>query len=193
MKLAVFCGSASGDRPAYRDAAHAFGQLAARRGIGLVYGGGRVGLMGAVADGALAAGGDVTGVMPIALVEQEIAHTGLTRLDIVPDMHARKTRMAELASGFVTLPGGAGTLEEIFEQWTWAQLGIHQKPCGFLNVAGYFDPLLEMIEHAVSAGFLKRAYAEMLVCTPAPDTLLERFACYRPPAQKWRTQGAAGP
>ncbi|GAA4501346.1 LOG family protein [Gluconacetobacter tumulicola] len=190
MKLAVFCGSAPGDIPIYKEAAYAFGKLAARRGIGLVYGGGHVGLMGAVADGALAAGGEVTGIMPTALAEKEIAHTGLTHLEVVPDMHTRKTRMAELASGFVTLPGGAGTLEEIFEQWTWAQLGIHQKPCGFLNVAGYFDPLFEMIERTVSAGFMKRDYAEMLVCTVDPDTLFERFARYRPPAQKWQSKSA---
>ncbi|GBQ32610.1 lysine decarboxylase [Gluconacetobacter azotocaptans DSM 13594] len=148
--------------------------------------------MGAVADGALAAGGEVIGVMPKALVEREIAHQGLTHLEVVPDMHVRKQRMSELASGFVTLPGGAGTLEEIFEQWTWAQLGIHNKPCGFLNVEGYFDPLLAMIAKTTREGFMKPEYASMLVVTSDPLELFELFDDYTPPARKW-TQAPVPP
>lgn len=185
MNLAVFCGSSTGNDPIYMDAAYSFGQLAARSGICIVYGGGRVGLMGAVADGALAEGGAVIGVMPNALVEREISHQGLTRLDVVPDMHTRKTRMSELASGFVTLPGGAGTLEEVFEQWTWAQLGIHRKPCAFLNVLGYFDPMLEMISKTVTSGFMKQEYADMLIYSSDLNEILEKIAHYVPPAQKW--------
>ncbi|WP_323989270.1 TIGR00730 family Rossman fold protein [Nguyenibacter sp. L1] len=185
MRIAVFCGASSGRRPVYRDAAFAFGRLLAERGIGLVYGGGHVGLMGAVADGALEAGGEAIGVMPRALAEREIAHRGLTRLDVVPSMHVRKQRMAELAGGFVTLPGGAGTFEEIFEQWTWAQLGIHEKPCGFLNIDGYFDPLMAMVDAVTREGFMKPVYRQMLVVTPDPDEMIRRFATYTPPPRKW--------
>ncbi|GBQ85524.1 lysine decarboxylase [Gluconacetobacter johannae DSM 13595] len=192
MKLAVFCGSSEGREPAYKHAAYAFGRLAAQRGVAIVYGGGHVGLMGAVANGALEAGGEVIGVMPKALVEREIAHQGLTHLEVVPDMHVRKQRMSELASGFVTLPGGAGTLEEIFEQWTWAQLGIHDKPCGFLNVEGYFDPLLAMIAKTTREGFMKPEYASMLVVTSDPLELFELFDDYTPPTRKW-TQAAIHP
>lgn len=185
MRIAVFCGSASGHDPVYQRAAKQLGQTLAGQGIGLVYGGGHVGLMGAVADAALLHGGEVIGVMPQALVDREIAHNGLTRLDVVSDMHARKDRMSELADGFVALPGGAGTLEEIFEQWTWAQLGIHEKPCGFLNVDGYFDPLLSMVDKMVEQGFMKMDYGQMLVITDNIDTLLQKISEYSPPARKW--------
>ncbi len=170
----------------YQNAAEQLGQTLARQGIGLVYGGGHVGLMGAVADAALTYGGEVIGVMPQALVDREIAHQGLTRLDVVPDMHVRKDRMSELADAFVALPGGAGTLEEIFEQWTWAQLGIHEKPCGFLNVNGYFDPLLSMVNKMVEQGFMRQDYSQMLVVSDNIETLLQNFSEYSPPAQKWR-------
>ena len=152
--LGVFCGSKSGADPAYLSAAHATGRMVAQIGLTLVYGGGKVGLMGAVADAALTEGGHVVGVMPRSLVEKEIAHAGLSTLHVVETMHERKLKMAELSDGFLALPGGAGTLEEIFEQWTWAQLGIHAKPCGLLNVRGYFDPLLRLIEHMTAEGFM---------------------------------------
>ena len=145
--VCVFCGSQPGDDPAYEGAAWALGETLAAMGIELVYGGGHVGLMGAIADAALAAGGEVTGVMPRALVDREIAHTGLSRLHVVGSMHERKAMMSELSEGFVALPGGSGTLEEFFEVLTWAQLGEHGKPCGLLNVAGYYDPLLAVFDH----------------------------------------------
>ena len=145
--VCVFCGSHPGDDPAYEEAARALGETLAAMGIELVYGGGHVGLMGAIADAALAAGGEVTGVMPRALVDREIAHTGLTRLHVVGSMHERKAMMSELSEGFVVLPGGSGTLEEFFKVLTWAQRGEHGKPCGLLNVAGYYDPLLAVFDH----------------------------------------------
>ena len=141
MRICVFCGSSFGNNEVYGNAAREMGRTLAAHKIGLIYGGGRVGLMGVLADAALNAGGAVIGVIPRSLVEREIQHTSLTELHTVATMHERKTRMAELADAFIALPGGAGTLEEIFEQWTWAQLGIHRKPCGFLNTNGFFDPL----------------------------------------------------
>jgi len=185
QSLCVFCGSSAGTRPVYAEAARAFGQAVAQGGITLVYGGGHVGLMGAVADAALAAGGTVIGVMPRHLVEREIAHTGLTRLDVVESMHERKARMAELADGFVALPGGAGTLEELFEQWTWAQLGTHAKPCGVLNVAGFYDALLAQARHMTEEGFMRREYLEMLVIGITPKEILQGFSGYIPPKKKW--------
>ena len=185
MTVCVFCGSKSGSDPAYDTAARALGRELAGKGIELVYGGGRVGLMGAVADAALEAGGRVTGVMPRSLVEQEIAHRSLTELHVVETMHERKLKMAELAGAFIALPGGAGTFEEIFEQWTWGQLGIHAKPCGFLNVRGYFDPLAAMVERMVAEGFLMQAHSDMIVFAEAVDTLLEHFMTYVAPARKW--------
>src|SRR3954463_11376773 len=151
--LAVFCGSSPGTRPAYTELAVRTGELIARRGLTLVYGGGRVGLMGAVADAALAAGGKVVGVMPADLVKQEIGPTGLTELRIVNSMHERKWAMAELSDGFLCLPGGPGTFEEIFEQWTWALLGFHSKPCGFVNVSGYYDLLRLTVQQMADKGF----------------------------------------
>ncbi|WP_152042912.1 LOG family protein [Salinigranum salinum] len=180
-RICVYCGSRSGTDPAFRAAAASFGRLLAERGIGLVYGGGDVGLMGAVADGALDAGGDVVGVIPEALETREVAHAGLTRLDVVDSMHARKRRMADLADGFVALPGGFGTLEELVEMLTWAQLGFHTDPCGLLNVAGYYDGLVSFFETQVDAGFVEPAHRDLLVVTDDPDELLTRFASYDSP------------
>jgi len=185
MRICVFCGSSSGEDPAFLDAARETGKVLVEQEIELVYGGARVGLMGAVADAVLVAGGRATGVMPRALVEREIAYQGLTTLHIVDTMHERKTLMCDLSDGFIALPGGAGTLEEIFEQWTWAQLGIHQKPCGFLNVKGYFDPLRDMIGRTVSQGFMAPEYQSMLAFATDPRRLLAAFQAYRPPPRKW--------
>lgn len=184
--VCVFCGSHPGDDPAYEEAARALGETLAEAGIELVYGGGHVGLMGSVADAALAAGGEVTGVIPKALVDREIAHTGLTRLHVVGSMHERKAMMSELSEGFVALPGGTGTLEEFFEVLTWAQLGEHGKPCGLLNVAGYYDPLLAVFDHMVNKGFLGDAHRALVLLESEPRALLDRFANYRPPKTvKW--------
>jgi len=144
--------------------------------------------MGALADTVLSAGGQVTGVLPRALFDREIAHSGVSDMRVVQSMHERKQLMASLAQAFIALPGGAGTLEEIFEQWTWAQLGIHAKPCGFLNVNGYFDPLFALIERMVAEGFMARSFATMLAIETDPDRLLARFRAYQPPPQKWDLQ-----
>ena len=186
QSLCVFCGSRSGEDPAHEEAARALGNAIAGAGMGLVYGGGHVGLMGVVADAALAAGGEVTGVMPRALVDREIAHTGLTELHVVGSMHERKAMMSDLSEGFVALPGGTGTLEEFFEVLTWAQLGVHAKPCGLLNVAGYYDPLLEVFDHMVDRGLLAPHHRAMVLVETEPEALLERFEGYRPPkTAKW--------
>jgi len=186
QRLCVFCGSSPGRDPAYLEAATAMGTTIAQRGLGLVYGGARVGLMGAVADAALAAGAEVTGVLPKALMRKEIAHEGLTRLEVVASMHERKARMAELSDGFVALPGGAGTLEEIFEIWTWGQLGFHGKPAGFLNVSGYFDGLSTFLDHTVAEAFVKPVHRQMLSFHSTPDALLDALMAYEPPvAEKW--------
>jgi uncharacterized protein (TIGR00730 family) len=160
----------------------------AGHGIGLVYGGGNIGLMGIVADAALAAGGAVHGVISHGLFEREIAHLGLTSLEVTGSMHERKLRMAELSAGFLALPGGIGTFEEIFEQWTWAQLGIHAKPCGFLNVAGYFDPLLAMMDRMRSERFVADHHLEMVLIGDRVEPLIDRFAGYRPPPLKWKVR-----
>lgn len=175
-RLCVFCGSSSGTRPDYRSAAVRLGERLSQRRIALVYGGGRVGLMGALADAVLAKGGRAIGVMPRALVEKEIAHTGLTQLHVVKSMHERKSLMADLADAFVLLPGGFGSWEEFCEVVTWAQLGIHQKPCGVLNVAGYYDALLSQTSHAVTEGFLRPAHSGMLVVENDPETMIARLA-----------------
>jgi uncharacterized protein (TIGR00730 family) len=189
MRICVFCGSSSGHNEAYADAARQLGGILAARGIDLIYGGGRVGLMGALADAMLAAGGTVIGVMPQALVEREIQHTRLTELHTVSTMHERKTKMAEMADGFIALPGGAGTFEEIFEQWTWAQLGLHHKPCGFLNTNGYFDPLRSMIGRMTGEGFLHPEHASMLIFDSDPAAILDAFRGYAPPtATKWQAR-----
>ena len=184
--VCVFCGSNVGRNPAYVEAANLVGTALARSGLKLVYGGGKVGLMGAVADAVIAAGGQAEGVMPRALVEREIAHAGLSELHVVETMHQRKMMMAELANAFIALPGGAGTLEEFFEQWTWALLGIHGKPCGLLNVAGYFGPLIAMTQTIVAEGFIAARYVEMLVIETEIEPMLKRFANYTPPPQKWQ-------
>ena len=183
--ICVFCGSNPGRDRRYEDAARATGYALVRAKLRLIYGGGKVGLMGAVADQVLSAGGHVTGIIPRALWEREIAHEGLTELRVVEGMHERKKLMAELADGFIALPGGAGTLEEIFEQWTWSQLGIHAKPCGLLNVDGYFNSLIAMIERMIAEGFLSHMYAAMLQVETDPNALLARILAYRPPARKW--------
>lgn len=185
MNICIFCGSSFGNNAAYRQAAESTGKLLAERGIGLVYGGGHVGLMGVVADAVLSGGGQVTGVIPRALAEREVAHNGLTSLIVVETMHERKAEMAKRADGFISLPGGAGTMEEAFEQWTWIQLGVHQKPCGFLNVNGYFNPLRVMIDNMTQEGFLKPEYAEILIFSDEPAQILAAFESYSPPARKW--------
>lgn len=189
-RVCVFCGSSAGARPDYAAAATALGAEIARRGLGLVYGGAKVGLMGTVADAVLAGGGDVIGVIPEALVERELAHPGLTRLEKVPTMHARKARMADLATGFIALPGGLGTLEELFEVWTWAQLGHHAKPCALLDVAGLYSGLARFLDTLVTEGFVREAHRTMLIAESDPAVLLDRMAAYRPPTQvKWIRSG----
>lgn len=183
--VGVYCGSSAGADPAFLEAAKATGTLIAREGLTLVYGGGRVGLMGQVADAALAAGGKVVGVMPADLVNQEIGHTGLTELVVVNSMHERKWKMAELADGFLSLPGGPGTFEEFVEQWTWALLGFHAKPCGFVNVNGYYELWKKTVQQMVDAGFVGQQYADMLIYEDTPEAVLERFRSYVPPPPKW--------
>ncbi|HEX4196492.1 MAG TPA: TIGR00730 family Rossman fold protein [Caulobacteraceae bacterium] len=183
--IGVYCASTIGTSAQFQDAARAAGAALARRGVELVYGGGRFGLMGLVADAALAAGGRVVGVMTRGLVEREIAHPGLDRMEVVETMHQRKARMEQLADGFVALPGGPGTMEEMFEQWTCGILGIHAKPCGFLDVGGYFDPLRAMVAKMQDAGYLRPDHAAMLAFEPDMEALLARFAAYVPPALKY--------
>lgn len=184
--ICVFCGSSSGDDPAYAVAAAEMGRRIARGGRRLVYGGGSVGLMGIVADAALGAGGQVVGVIPQTLVEREVGHRGLTEQHVVDTMHERKALMSELSDAFIALPGGIGTLEEFFEVWTWALLGVHAKPCGMLNAAGYFDPLLEFVNAAVRRGFLRSEYASLVLIDDSPGRLLDRLAQHRPPpVAKW--------
>ncbi|HEV2558152.1 MAG TPA: TIGR00730 family Rossman fold protein [Microvirga sp.] len=186
MRICVYAGSNPGNDPAYREAAGRLGRTLARRSIELVYGGGHTGLMGAVADACLQAGGRVTGVMPGFLVEKEIAHRGLSDLRVVCSMHERKTLMADLSEGFIALPGGIGTFEELFEVWTWGQLGQHAKPCGLLNVGGFYDGLSHFLAHVAWEGFLKEGHRRMLQISTDPDRLLDAFAAYEPPATgKW--------
>ncbi|MDX1635209.1 MAG: TIGR00730 family Rossman fold protein [Marinobacter sp.] len=186
MKLAVFCGSRTGSDPVFAEEARRLGTVMAQQGVDLVFGGGHVGLMGTVADAVLAAGGRAYGVIPQHLQDRELAHQQLTELHVVANMHERKARMADLADGFVALPGGIGTLEEIFEAWTWAQLGFHQKPCALYNVKGFYDPLLAMVGAMQAQDFLKQEYIDMLVVEDQPRALLERLAGYQPPPEKWR-------
>jgi hypothetical protein len=178
--LAVFCASSPGNHPRWVDSARAFGALLAQRRIGIVYGGGRVGLMGAVADGALAAGGEVIGVIPRAMVEAERAHAGVTKLHIVTTMHERKAMMADLADGFVALPGGYGTLDELFEIITWAQLALHTKPVGLLNQAGFYDGLLAFLDHVVACGFIQPRFRSLVFSHADPAALLASMAEHRP-------------
>ncbi len=185
-ELCVFTGSSPGARPEYRAAALELGRLLGERDIRLVYGGATVGLMGAVADAALAAGGRVTGVIPRALMDKELGHAGLTELRVVESMHQRKQAMADRADGFIAMPGGMGTLEELTEILTWAQLGIHGKPCGILNVAGYFDRLLGFLDHAVAERFLRPEHRELLMEAATPVALLDALAAWVPrPVEKW--------
>lgn len=176
MTICVFCGSSSGNDPRYLAAARHLGSAIAERGWGLVYGGAHVGLMGAVADAALAAGGKVTGVLPHGLEQRELAHGGLTRLHIVGSMHERKAMMADLSDAFIALPGGYGTLDEFFEILTWAQLGLHAKPCAVLNVNGFFDALFQYLDGAVAAGFVKQAHRNRFLVETAVPPLLDRLS-----------------
>ena len=185
-RICVFCGSSDGVQPAYREAAAAFGRLCAERGIEIVYGGGRVGLMGTLADAALQAGGRVVGVIPQSLMDKELGHGGCTELHVVNSMHQRKAVMADLADAFVALPGGIGTFEELFEVWTWSQLGLHAKPCGLLNVAGFYDRLLAFLEQVAAVGFMRTEHLGMLAATNDAVELLHRLANYEPPdVEKW--------
>lgn len=185
-RVCVFCGSAKGRHAAYARAARALGAAMVRRGLGLVYGGGGIGLMGVVADEVLARGGEAVGVIPRRLARKEVAHPGLTRLHVVSSMHARKARMAELADAFVAMPGGLGTLEELAEVLTWAYLGIHRKPTGLLDVAGYWRPLVALLDHAVEEGFLRPEHRELLIVDRSPARLLDRLARRRmPEAPRW--------
>ena len=175
IRVCVFCGSRSGERPVYAETAVALGTLLAQRGFGLVYGGGNIGLMGLIADAALAAGGEVIGVIPQHLLEREVAHTGLTKLHVVDSMHTRKALMADIADVFVAAPGGFGTLDELCEILTWAQLGLHGKPCGLLNVAGYYDALLAMFDHATREGFLSAQHRQLIVSGNNAQHLIDRL------------------
>ena len=184
--ICVFCGSSSGTRDAYSDAARETGRVLAENGYRLVYGGAKVGLMGMVADAALAAGGEVVGVLPRSLQEKEIGHEGLNELHLVGSMHERKALMADLSDAFIALPGGVGTLEEIFEVWTWGQLGYHQKPCGFLNVGGYYDHLIAFLDHQTQEAFTKQAMRDMVQIADSPRTMIGLFKDYSPPSTpKW--------
>jgi uncharacterized protein (TIGR00730 family) len=184
--VCVFCGSSPGARPEYGDAARALGQVLASRGVRLVYGGGHVGLMGILADAVLAEGGDVIGVITDGLQAREVGHTALPDLRVVPTMHERKALMASLSDAFVALPGGAGTLDEFFEAWTWTQLGIHRKPVGVLNVAGYFDPLLAFLAHAVDQRFIRAEHWDAVVIDEDAARLIDRLSMATPVrSDKW--------
>ena len=185
-RVCVFCGSNQGAHAGYAQAAHEMGRVLARSDLGLVYGGGNVGLMGIVADAVLAQGGNVIGVIPQALVDKELAHGGLTELRIVHSMHERKAMMAELADGFIALPGGYGTMEEFCEIITWAQLGLHRKPCGLLNVEGFYDPFLAQIDRAVETGFIQGRLRDFVLVAHKPETLLQRLVQFQPPTvHRW--------
>src|SRR5579859_3240485 len=187
QRVCVFCGSSNGVRSDYAAAACAMGTSLAKRGLGLVYGGGRVGLMGLMANAALEAGGEVIGVIPQSLVDKEVGHKALTDLRIVRTMHERKALMADLSEAFIAMPGGAGTMDEFFEILTWAQLGFHRKACALLNVAAYYDPLLAFIDHAVREGFIRPEHRDLIRVDADADRLLDMLATYTPPiVDKWR-------
>jgi uncharacterized protein (TIGR00730 family) len=191
-RICVFAGSSRGAREDYAQAAERLAYELVTRGYGVVFGGGRVGMMGVLADATLAAGGEVIGVIPKALLEKEVAHGGLTELRVVASMHERKAMMAELSEGFIALPGGLGTLEEFFEVLTWAQLGLHPKPCGLLNVRGYYDRLLEFLDLTVEERFVRSQHRALVITSTSPADLLERFATYRPPqVAKWIDRAAS--
>lgn len=184
--LCVYCGAAAGVRPAYAESAVALADSLAQRGWGLVYGGGSVGIMGILADAALARGVPVTGVIPRHLHELEVGHNGLTAMHIVGTMHERKALLASLSDAFLTLPGGLGSMEELFEAYTWAQLGLHPKPVGLLNVAGYYDPLLAFLDHTVAEGFVRPKHRAFLLAGAEVDPLLDRMAAWvPPPGTRW--------
>ncbi|MGH9419709.1 MAG: TIGR00730 family Rossman fold protein [Thermoanaerobaculia bacterium] len=184
--LCVFCGSNAGTNPRFAEVAREFGALLAAEGIALVYGGGHVGLMGIVADAVLAGGGKAIGVIPRALWDREVGHRNLTELHVVETMHERKAMMASLSDAFVAMPGGLGTLEEIFEVWTWAQLGIHSKPIGFLDAEGFYAPLMAFLDSAVEGGFVRAQYRAMAIVDVDPAMLLRKLASYEPPrVEKW--------
>lgn len=185
-RVCVFAGSSSGNRAEYAESARALGRELASRHVGLVYGGGGTGLMGLLAEAVLEAGGEVTGVIPGALADRELAHSGLTELLVVDSMHERKAKMATLADGFVALPGGLGTLEELMEIWTWAQLGIHARPCGILNVEGYYDPLLDFISQMVRESFVKPIHRRIVIVESDARRLVDALEEYEPPRlRKW--------
>ena len=191
-RICVYCGSSPGADPIHREAAENLGALLAARGIGLVYGGGNVGLMGSIADAALRAGGEVIGVIPTALMDKELGHTGVTKLHVVTSMHERKQLMADLSDGFIALPGGIGTLEELFETFTWLQLGFHDKPVALLNVAGFYDHLLAFLRHAADERFLGPAHLESLLVETDAAPLLARMARFRAPSlAKWEAHPPA--
>ncbi|MBN3802927.1 TIGR00730 family Rossman fold protein [Paraburkholderia sp. Ac-20336] len=188
--VCVYCGSSMGVKPLYEQAARAFGHALVQSGLTLVYGGGKVGLMGVIADTVMAEGGRAIGVIPELLVDKEVGHNGLTELHVVPDMHHRKKMMAELSDAFVAMPGGAGTLEELFEVFTWAQLGYHGKPVALLNTGHFYDPLIQLLRHTVDEGFMRRTYLDMLQIDADPAALIGKLRGYRPPVRdKWAVQG----
>jgi uncharacterized protein (TIGR00730 family) len=191
-RVLVFCGSSPGSRPEYATGAAALGRLLASRGLGVVYGGAQVGLMGALADAAIDAGGEVIGVIPNRLVEAEIAHPGLTKLHVVETMHERKALMAELSDAVIALPGGTGTLDELFELFTWSQLGLYRMPIGMLDVAEYWQPLLRFLDHAVNERFLRAEHFETLIVEREPEPLVDRLAAYQPRVlDKWLDRRAS--
>ncbi|HWV10788.1 MAG TPA: TIGR00730 family Rossman fold protein [Pseudomonas sp.] len=184
--ICVFCGASPGAHPIYRQAAEALGRHLAEQGVRVIYGGGAVGLMGVVADAAMAAGGEVVGIIPQSLERAEIGHTGLTRLEVVDTMHSRKARMAELSDAFIALPGGLGTLEELFEVWTWGQLGYHSKPLGLLDVNGFYGKLGDFLDHLVQERFVRAEHRGMLQLSETPDDLLHKLRHWQPSvAPKW--------
>lgn len=186
QRVAVYCASNDGAKPVYVETARALGALLAARGMTVVYGGGRTGLMGALADAAMAGGGEVIGVMPHGLVQREVAHHGITSLHVVDSMHERKALIAELADAFITMPGGIGTLEEFFETWTWAQLGVHQKPVGLLDAAQFWDPLMTLLDQLNGEGFLRGMPTDWLVRSESPEALLNALESFEPPSvRKW--------
>lgn len=184
--VCVYCGSSNGTRPVYMETAKAFGRALVANDLSLVYGGGRVGLMGVIADEVLFHGGRAIGVIPELLMSKEVGHTGLTELHVVADMHERKKKMADLSDAFVSMPGGVGTFEELFEVYTWAQLGYHQKPVALLNVDGYYDPLISMLQHTVAEGFMRAPFFDMLQVEANPQAMIAALRRYTPPtADRW--------